>query len=222
MSRSPRETLDRMLDELRQDILKMASTVSDSLDCGVRAVLKHDVKLAQRVITGDEEVNQLRYQIESEGVRVLALQQPTATDLRTVFAAMMIATELERIGDYAKSLARIAEATPFEASPELREHLGTISQRLCGFLQQAVQAYAAHDDASAAEILEADFQANQFFNELMDDYVAGLKKGQNQLSPTFAYKAAVAYNLARTADRTSNIAERVIYLVRNTFVEVHD
>ena len=222
MSRSPRETLDNMLNELRQNVLKMASQVADSLDCGVRAVLDHDVRLAQRVIMGDDEINQLRYKIEDEGVRVLALQQPSATDLRTVFAAMMIATELERIGDYAKSLARIAEATPIKAAPELKERLTDISQRLCDLLLRVVKAYAAHDDAVAAEILETDFRANAFFNEIMDDFVQGINEGREQLSPASAYKAAVAYNLARTADRTSNIAERVIYLVRNTFVEVHD
>jgi phosphate transport system protein len=102
-----RSILDHELRKLSDDILRLTSMIDSALERAMAALNTRNLKLAQEVIVGDEEINVLRYEVEEECLRILATQQPAATDLRRVIAAIHLAVELERIGDHASGIARV-------------------------------------------------------------------------------------------------------------------
>ncbi len=200
---------DSMLEGLRKDLLRMAARAEAILDKALRAVWDHDTSLADEVARDDVEIDRLDVAIDAGVLKALALQAPVAEDLREVLAIKMIASDLERVGDLARNIAksagRLAAHGPV-APPAALTSLARAAQRA---LRQAVDAFSRTDAELAHRVLEGDDAV-----DALQDEVVRAMLGQLEVRPSAASEEVdvimVAKNLERVADHATNIAEDVI------------
>lgn len=219
MITSNRSHLDRELSQLSDDILKLASLVEEALTQAMHALEQHDLQLAHKIIASDTEVNHIRYHIEEECFRILATQNPAATDLRQVIAATHIATELERIGDHAAGIAQLVERMEVGHTPNTLYHLPKMAKRAQKMMRQSIQAFITRDLHMAETVIgrdeKLDKQYGKFTNAVMEDF--------NDISDEISvptYMLWMGHALERVGDRVTNIAERVIFMLTGEFVEM--
>jgi phosphate transport system protein len=214
-----RGTFERQLSRLEEDVLILGSVVSQALDEAVKALRERNLEAARRLIAGDRAVNEKRYAIEAEALALIATQQPMAGDLRTLAAILEIATELERIGDYAKGISCIS--LMIGAAPLLKPLLDipAMAAKTREMLDRALDAFVRRDAALAraipAEDDVVDNLYNQVYRELMTYVIA---EPGNMRQANFMLWAA--HNLERAADRVTNICERVIFTVTGEMEEM--
>ncbi|MBV9281603.1 MAG: phosphate signaling complex protein PhoU [Chloroflexi bacterium] len=207
-----REHYDQQLRELDAAILQMGDLVADTIVACVDALEQRDIVKAKRLIEADNHIDEERYDVESQALLLIATQQPMASDVRTVTAILTIATELERIGDYCEGIAKLT--LRMAAEPELAplsdiRAMAEITPRL---LREALQAYRDRDIERAGRVWRQDDEVDELyervFREILGDMVADpttVRRG--------TYLLWVAHNLERMADRVTNIAERVAFVV---------
>jgi len=215
---SPRKTFERELQLLQDQILVMGSMVEEAMMTSIDQLKKRDLPGAQRLIDHDVEINAKRYAIEGQALALIALHQPVARDLRTLAAILEIATELERIADYAKGIAKInlligekPLLKPLIDIPLMAEKaLEMLRRSLDAFVQQDVEAartIPADDD-------EVDHLYEQVYRELMTFILADPSTIEQANHLLWA-----AHNLERAADRVSNICERILFTVTGELSE---
>ena len=200
---------DSVLEGLRKDMLRMAGRAEAILEKALRAVWERDASLVDEVARDDLEIDRLDVAIDAAVLKALALQAPVAEDLREVLAIKMIASDLERVGDLARNIAksagRLAARSPF-SPPAALASLARAAQRV---LRQAVDAFSRTDAALARSVLEAD----DAIDDVQDEVVRSML-GQLETQPDAASQEVdiimVAKNLERVADHATNIAEDVI------------
>jgi phosphate transport system protein len=202
----------RELENLKQRLLALASLAAEAVDRSVSAFLTRDEALAHQVITGDKAVNDLEEAIDGECVRLLALFQPVAIDLRRLMAVDHIIAELERLGDCATNIAEevlsLREIKPRPPHPQLKQMV----QDVQGMVRQSLNAFLANDAALARQVCRSDDEVDELdrsiiaelLNEMAGD-PAGIPAGQSQIN--------VVRNLERVGDHATNIAEQVVYMV---------
>jgi len=212
-----RSILERELKGLTDNILRLASMVDQAIDQAMEALYTRDVARANEVVINDEEINQLRYQLEEDCLKILATQQPAATDLRTVVATIHIAVELERIGDHAAGIARLVERMQEEDKIESLHKLPKMAKRAKEMVQEGIQAFVQHDDSLAEELMKRDDKIDKQYNKLFRETLLEMKDDDYIRRATFLLW--VGHNLERIGDRATNIAERVIFMITNRFVE---
>ncbi len=205
-----RAVLNKELAAMQDDLLRMSSLVQTAVERAMQAFLALDSEIAEQVISDDAEINRLRFAVEDLCLLTLATQQPAARDLRVVLASMTIATELERMGDHATGIAKLAmrvqddRLAPIPPGLQQMGDLGiTMLRRVMNaFLaRDAQQAYGVADDD---EIMDAQYQA--VFHKLAAQLRADKLTTDYVLALLFA-----AHNLERIGDRIVNICERVIF-----------
>jgi len=214
----PRNAFDRELKDLEKRLQELGSTVEEAVVGAVDALKRRDLKKAEQIIDADQLVNQMRYAIEQETFVVIATQQPMAVDLRTLAAVLEIATELERIGDYAKGIARIAIKMGTEPFVKPLIDIPRMAEKARNMLHRGLQAFFGRNTELAREIPteddEMDALYDQIFRELITYIITDPK-----LVERASYLIWVAHNLERAADRVVNICERVIFMVTGELVE---
>jgi phosphate transport system protein len=217
MTLHKRSILDQEMTSLRDGILRLTSKVDAAIEKAMTALYNRNVALAQEVITGDEEINLLRYDIEDESLRLLATQQPAATDLRTIIAAIHLAVELERMGDHASGIARLVARMETEDEIDTLHKLPKMAKRARDMLQQVIEAYNNRDAALALAIVRLDDKIDRQYNKLFRETVNEMRDDDYIRRAT--YLLWVGHNLERIGDRVTNIAERIIFMVTGEFVE---
>ncbi|MCB0007667.1 MAG: phosphate signaling complex protein PhoU [Anaerolineales bacterium] len=217
MSMPRRSILEQELNQLDEDILRLASLVNEAISQGMQALYKRDVALAHQVVANDEPINQLRYELEQNCLKILATQQPAASDLRKVIAAIHLAVELERIGDHAAGIARVVERLEEEAEIESLHKLPKMAERAQDMLQQAVQAFVDHDVPKAKALFARDDKIDKQYNRLFRETM--LEMQDDAYIRRANYLLWVGHNLERMGDRAINIAERVVFMVTNQYIE---
>jgi phosphate transport system protein len=209
--------LAKELTELRRAILTMGSAVEQRVDQSMEALLQNRADLARAVREGDREIDQMDVDIEAECLRILALSQPVAADLRLVLAVFRINNELERIGDEARGIAKrvldLSEANPLDIPPVLR-HMAQAAREMLG---DALTALAQSNASLARSVRAADEQVDQYqkqmfawIQEEIPRHVDALRAAIDLLS--------VARRFERIADLSTNIAEDVIFLIEGSQV----
>jgi phosphate transport system protein len=215
----PRETFDRELQRLQDEILALGSMVENALTESVEILKRRDMEGSRRLIAQDRVINEKRFAIEADTLVAIATQQPMASDLRILAAILVLSTELERIGDYAKGIARInlmmgegPLLKPLIDVPRMAEKArDMLHQSLDAFIRQDVdlaQAIPAQDE-------EVDALYNQVYRELMT-FIMSDPRHIDQAN----YLLWAAHNLERAADRVTNICERVIFTVTGKMAEM--
>lgn len=200
---------DSVLDDLRERLLRMGSLSEAILDKAVRAVWERRTDLAREVQIDDLEIDRLDLDIDEAVLRALALQAPVAEDLRQVIAIKMMATDLERVGDLsrniAKSALRLAERAPIQIPPKLQE----VADEARRLLKLSLDSYADADPAKAQAVLEADDRVDDDQERVVRDAIAAIGVHPEMTSQEVDL-ILIAKNLERVADHATNIAEDTI------------
>lgn len=199
------------LNELRDNVLRMGSMVDAAINSAVRALKESDLTLAGQIIAEDDKINHLRFEIEELTVKLIARQQPVASDLRTIMASMNIALDLERMGDHAKGIAVIVQRMGGE--PPIKPlidipRMAVISREM---LRQSLDAFLAGDTDQAQAIAQRDDEVDQLYTEIFHELIS-LIAADSTLITRAMFLLFAAHNLERIADRVTNICERVIFL----------
>jgi phosphate transport system protein len=214
-----REVFDRELERLQDELLVLGLMVEKAIVDAVEVLKQRDQKGARRLIAADRAVNRLRFTIESDTLVLIATQQPMAVDLRTLAAVLEIAGELERMGDYAKGIAKITLKMGEEPFIKPLVDIPRMAEKARDMLHQALEAFVQRNvdlaRAIPAQDDEMDALYNQIYRELMTYVIADPK-----LIERASYLIWVAHNLERTADRVLNICERVIFTVTGDLMEL--
>lgn len=213
-----RSLLTKELNLLRDNIVRLTSMVDTAVEQAMLALIHRDVLLAQTVISNDNAVNQLRYEIERECLRVLATQSPAARDLRFVIAATHIAVELERMGDHAAGIARVVTRLENEAEIIALHKLPKMAKRARSMLQEAMQTFTDLNADQARHLIKRDDKLDKRYQQLFVDALEEMRNDAYVRRAT--YLLWVGHNLERIGDRATNIAERVIFMITGEFVEV--
>jgi len=214
----PRTAFERELQDLEKRLEDLGRVVEEALVASVDALKRRDLEKARQIIDADRATNERRLAIEHETLVMIATQQPMAVDLRTLAAVLEIASELERIGDYAKGIARITIKMGIEPFVKPLIDIPRMAEKARHMLHRALQAFFDRDVESARAIPmeddEMDSLYDQIFRELTTFIIADPK-----LVNRATYLIWVAHNLERAADRVVNICERVIFMVTGEVVE---
>jgi phosphate transport system protein len=217
MTLQSRSILDQELSALDADLLRLASMVDLALERAMEALSERDSVLAQAVIDEDEEINTLRFEVEQNALLILATQQPAASDLRTVIAAMHVATELERIGDHASGIARLVARLEGEPEIDTLHKLPKMAKRARKMIEESIEAYVHRDPDLARELVRRDDKIDKHYNKLFRETLEEMRDEDYVRRATYLLWAG--HNLERIGDRVTNIAERVIFLTTGQFVE---
>ena len=215
----PREAFDKGLQHLQDETLALGSMVENAIIESVEILKRRDMEGARRLIAQDRRINEKRFAIEDEALTLIATQSPMAGDLRTIAAVLDITHELERIGDYAKGIAKINLLVGEDHLVKPLIDIPLMASKARDMLHRALEAFVQRDVDQAraipAEDDEVDRLYNQIFGELIDYLVRdpSVSEGAN-------YLLWVAHNLERSADRVTNICERVVFTVTGEMVEL--
>jgi phosphate transport system protein len=175
--------------------------------------LERDARLAQQVIAADRAIDALQHDIEDRAVQTIARRQPMAVDLREIVSAMRIASDLERIGDLAKNVAKRVIAIGEQPSPaNLSSGLGTLAARVGEQLGDVLVAYRNRDDASAMKVWEADGAVDTVFTSLFRDLLTYMMEDPRSIG-FCTHLLFCAKNLERVGDHATNIAETAHFVV---------
>jgi phosphate transport system protein len=214
-----RDTFDRELQQIQEEVLVLGGMVEAAIIESVAALKNRDLEASKQLIVRDRDINMKRFELENDALILIATQQPMAGDLRILAAVLEITTELERIGDYAKGIARINLMIGDEEFMKPLIDIPIMAQKARDMLADALQAFIAQDVQLAQSIPardeEVDDLYNQVYRELMT-YVVANPSCIEQAN----YLLWAAHNLERAADRVTNICERVVFTVTGRMAEM--
>ena len=208
---------DDELQSLKEQILRMGGLAEEQVQGALRALVERDSDLARRIIENDRQVNTMDVAIDEDCLRLLALQQPTARDLRFITTAMKISTELERISDLAENICE--RAIELNEEPQLKPYIDIplMANWALKMVKGALDAFVNHDADLARKVcLDDDFVddlTHQLFRELLSFMVENPQTTTRAIRITF-----IAKYLERIADHATNVAELVVYLVEGKII----
>lgn len=203
---------DEELTSLKEMILKMGALVESSIKDSVKSLVERDDELARIVIERDHEINALDVQIDEECIRLIALMQPMAGDLRFLTTAMKITTDLERMGDNAVNIAE--RALELNREPILKPYIDIphMSQIAQGMTRDALDAFVKKDKRLAMDVIMRDDEVDDLKYGILEELISYMIRDPNTVSRAMKVSFVAQY-LERIADHATNIAEMVIYLV---------
>lgn len=214
-----RGTLDRDLAQIQDDILRLGSMTEEAIQRSIKALKQRDVDLAQQIIANDVNINDLRYAIEEQCITAIATQQPVASDLRTIVAAIHIATEMERMADHAEGIATLV--TRLSDEPLLKPLIDVprMADISCEMLQAALNAYLARDPEAAMAAAARDDEIDHLYNQVFRELLTYMLQDPRTINRAI-FLIWVAHNLERIADRVTNISERVVFMTTGRLEEL--
>lgn len=208
---------ERELEDLKGKVLKLGSMVEKAISDSIKSLVERNSKLAVDVIDKDPQVNALDVEIDEECIRLIALRQPRAGDLRLITTAMKITTDLERIGDFAVNISE--RALELNEEPQLKPYIDIprMAEIAQGMVRDALDAFVKRDSALARDVLTRDDMVDnlnyQVFNELLFFMIQDPRNVSRAVKLTYISKY-----LERIADHATNIAEMVVYLVEGKII----
>ncbi|MBB3994448.1 phosphate transport system protein [Sulfitobacter undariae] len=204
---------DRDLEMVQAQIMKMGGLVEDSIRQAVTSLETRDEPLAAQVRAADKVIDALEAQINENAARVIAQQAPTSTDLRLILSVVKISGNLERIGDYAKNMAK--RTAVLSQMPPVKDSTGAIRRmaRLADeMLMDALDAYIRRDANLAADVIARDEELDQMYNTLFREFLTFMMEDPRNITACM-HLHFIAKNVERMGDHCTSIAEQVIYLV---------
>jgi phosphate transport system protein len=213
----PRQ-FDQELDNLKQDLLRMAALAETAVSKSLLSVTNRDSDLAREVITDDITLNRMELAIEEQAFKLLALRQPVATDLRLTVAAMRIATELERIGDQAVNIAE--RALELNSSPPLSLALDikVMADIALGMVRTSIDAFVNQDPKLAIQVCQRDVEVDILDDEYIQK-ILGYMIQESRWVTRLHHFLIIVRNLERIADLATNIAEDIVFIVEGRVIK---
>jgi len=204
------KAFDDDLNQLRASVAEMGGLAEAAIGAAMRALAERDSDGARKVVDEDRRIDALETEIERLAVQIIALRAPMADDLREVVAALKIVGVVERIGDYAKNIAKRVPA--IEDSPNLRplSLLPEMGRIVAEMVRSALDAFVARDPAKAGQVCERDRAVDDFYNSIFRTLLTFMMESPNNITPA-THLLFVAKNLERIGDHATNIAEMVYF-----------
>ena len=218
-----RKDYQELLEDLREDVLYMSEVVAERLRLGLNALEQQDEELAERIIEGDDEINEMYLELEKECIDLLALQQPVASDLRFIAASFKIITDLERIADLATNLGDYTKDAERDLFPDV--DIQELGDMVIEMVEDAMYAYETENVESTFEIAERDDSIDAFCDRAGQVVVRDLIETQldeegdgeevERLMADVSRLLLTIRDLERVGDHAVNIAARTLYMVEN-------
>jgi phosphate transport system protein len=209
--------LQRDLDNLQRDLLTLASAVEEAIQKAIKSLQERQPAMARQVIDGDNIIDAEENHVEDECLKMLALHQPVAVDLRRITAAMKINSELERMGDLAEDIAEralhLAQLPPMPLPPKLQR----MTDLTTTMVHQSLDAFVNLDAHQARRVCRLDDEVDRYNVEIIAEIIDVMRRSPDLVEPGISFFSAVRH-LERIADHATNIAEDVVYLVEGEII----
>ncbi|MBI1418083.1 MAG: phosphate signaling complex protein PhoU [Limimaricola sp.] len=210
---------DRDLEAIQALLMKMGGLVEAAILDGAQSLETRDLELADKVRQGDRAIDALEEKINEEAARTIALRAPVSRDLRTVLTVLRISGSLERVGDYAKNIAKrtsvLAEMRPISGADTA---LRRMAREVQGMLKDTLDAFVQRDAALAEDVRQRDHDVDQMYNALFREFLTFMMEDPRNITPCM-HLHFMAKNIERMGDLVTNMAEQVIYLVTGKMPE---
>jgi phosphate transport system protein len=214
-----RTAFHKRLREIQDDVLSMGSMVSKAMLRSIDALKNRELELAHLIVTDDKKINQKRFEIEEKCIELIATQQPMASDLRIILAVLNIVSEVERIGDYAEGIAKIAIMIGDEPPLKPLIDIPRMAEQTVDMLRRSLDAFVNRDAETAKKISAEDDIIDQLYDQVFRELLVFMAEDPKTI--TRATRLIwVAHNLERAADRVTNICERVVFVVTGKMEEI--
>ncbi|MGH1577154.1 phosphate signaling complex protein PhoU [Planktotalea sp.] len=204
---------DRDLEAIQAQIMKMGGMVERAILDAAKSLETRDVELAEQVRAGDKAIDALEQTINEEAARVIAIRAPTAIDLRLILSVIKISASLERIGDYAKNMAK--RTSVLSGLPEVdgsQTALRRMAREVQDMLKNVLDSYVQRDAELALNVIQQDTDVDQMYNALFREFLTFMMEDPRNITPCM-HLHFIAKNTERMGDLVTNIAEQVVYLV---------
>jgi len=214
-----RTTYHKKLRLIQDDILAMGSMVEKAISHSIEALKNRDLEAARRTIADDQKINRKRFEIEEKCIQLIATQQPMASDLRNIICILNIVTELERIGDYAEGIAKIVIMIGDEPLLKPLIDIPRMAEKVVDMLHRSLDALINHNTDAARQITTEDDEVDNLYDQVFRELLTFMIEDPRTITRATRF-IWVAHNLERSADRVTNICERVVYLVTGRMEEI--
>jgi phosphate transport system protein len=204
------KAFDNEITQLRGLIAEMGGLAETAIAKAIEALVRHDEELGQKVVADDAKLDALEAEVDQLAVRIIALRAPMADDLRDVIAALKISGVVERIGDYAKNIAKRVGEIDRQKNFEPLTLIPAMAEIAQGMVRDVLNAFAARDQHMAVNVIERDEKLDNFYNSIFRNLVAHMMESPSTISSA-AQLLFVARNLERIGDHATNVAEMVYY-----------
>jgi len=209
--------LQRDLDNLQRDLLALAASVEEAIHKSIKALIERQSSQAQEVIEGDNAIDAEENHVEEECLKLLALHQPVAVDLRRIAAALKINAELERMADLAEDIAeRALHLTSFAPLP-MPPMLQRMTDMTASMVRQSLDAFVNLDAQLARRVIRLDDEVDRFNHDIIEELIEMMRRSPELVEPGLSIFSATRH-LERIADHATNIAEDVVYMVEGEIV----
>lgn len=212
------KSYEEELKNLNNNIVKMGTLCEEALRRSINALVTNNADEADKTIKNDEEIDKFENLIEQQVVNLIALRQPLAIDLRETVTALKISSDLERIGDLSKNIAKRSLLLSSNLSKNLIDILNTLSENVQKQLKSVIDSYLERSSSMAINVWESDEKIDNLTNQCMQVSIDFLKEDPKNLQ-NGTHLLFVAKNLERMGDHTTNIAEQVYFLVKGEYLE---
>ncbi len=215
-----REAYNKALEELKRELLEMGRMVSNAVRNSVEQLKRRDLEGSKKLIKGDLEINKKRFEIEDRCLYLIATQQPMAGDLRIIAAILNIITDLERIGDHAEGIAKINIMIGREPLVKPLIDIPRMSEKAVSMLERSLKAFIERDVDTANALCGEDDEVDALYEQVYRELIMLMIENPKIIRGA-TYLLWVAHNLERIADRVTNIAERIIFMVTGRMDEIN-
>lgn len=217
----PRKNFDSNLEALNMSLLRMGSITEKQIFEAVEALHKRDENEAKKVVKNDSIVDEMQKEIENKAIRLIAMQQPIATDLRTIITTLKIVTDLERMADHAVDIARVMKRLKILEPIESFDDILKMTKIVREMIKESIDGYVTRNIDKAYEICKKDDEIDSLYKRVFNDLLVIMMSDKSTINEASQYLFVCKY-LERIADHTTNICENTIYLVTGEQVDLNE
>ncbi len=215
-----RKAFEAEIKQVKDDVLLLGGMVEQSILGSVEALKERDLQAAQKILDGDQDINRLRFNIESQLMILIATQQPMAHDLRLLASILEISSELERMGDYAKGIAKIKLRMGDQPLLKTLNDIPRMAEKDVDMLHRALTAFVNEDVETARRIPAEDDEVDALYNQVYRELMTMILSDPSAIERA-NWQLWAAHNLERVADRVTNICERTVFVATGELVEIN-
>jgi len=216
-----RKVFEANIQELHNDLIRMGSIVEKQINDCIDALVTQDTKKAEKIIINDDIVDGMERDIENKAIKLIAMQQPLAIDLRNIFTTTKIVTDLERMADHAVDVAKITLRLKDEKYIKQLVNIPIMGEIVVSMIKDALDAYVAGDVENAYAVCKRDDEVDKIYNEVFKELLEIMIENQNTINQATQLLFICKW-LERIADHTTNICEWTIYLVTGEKINLNE
>jgi len=211
---------DQQIDQLKQQVLLMSGRAETIIRKALESLTRRDPALADQVFLDDRLIDRMEIEIEEQCIRLLALQQPLASDLRLITSALKISNDLERIGDHAVNIAGGAKSLSGKAPVEPLADLPPLAEKSIGMLRDALDSFVRSDAEAARKLVRKDDEVDDLNRKMFAELIRRMIADPGQVERSMVF-VLVGRNLERIADLATNVAEEVVFIAQARIIKHH-